>query len=105
MLKNFTRTCTLRTAISLLGLLIMHPAFADGPSTYDDCMLLGLRDARSQVASNYIQRSCYALYRNGEMLLPREKAYYECILDNMPGAWVPSTIMQINAICSRRSQL
>jgi len=105
MLENFTRTCASRTVIGLLGLLIMHPALADGPSTYDDCMLLGLRDARNPIASNYIQRSCYALYRNGEMLLPRDVAYHECVLDNMPGAREPSAIMQINAIRSRRSQL
>ncbi|MEX3901560.1 VF_A0006 family four-cysteine protein [Paraburkholderia sp. BR10954] len=105
MLKSVTRTCTLRTVFGLLGLLIMHPAFADGPSSYDDCMLVGLRDARSQVASNYIQRSCYALYRNSEMLLPREKAYYECILQNMPGAREQFAIMRINAICERRGQL
>jgi hypothetical protein len=105
MLKNVTRICTLRSVLGLLGLLFAHPALADGPSSYDDCMLVGLRDARSQVASNYIQRSCYALYRNGEMLLPREKAYYECILQNMPGAREQFAIIRINAICSRRGQL
>jgi hypothetical protein len=86
MLKYFTPTCTLRTVVCLPGLPIKHPVLADGASTYDDCMVLVLRDARSQVASNYIQHACYALYRNGELVLPRETAYYECILDNMPGA-------------------
>ncbi|WP_434113416.1 VF_A0006 family four-cysteine protein [Paraburkholderia caffeinilytica] len=105
MQKNLTRTCTLRAVIGLLGLLIMHPAFAEGSSNYDDCMLIGLRDARNQIASNYIQRSCYALYRNSEMLLPRERAYYECILQNMPGTREQFAIMRINEICARRGQL
>ncbi|MCO4880257.1 VF_A0006 family four-cysteine protein [Paraburkholderia caribensis] len=83
----------------------MQPALADGGASYDDCMLLGLRDARNAVASDYIQRSCYALYRNSAMLLPRERAYYECILQNMPGAREQFAIMRINQICSRRGQL
>ncbi|MEM5405256.1 MULTISPECIES: VF_A0006 family four-cysteine protein [Paraburkholderia] len=73
--------------------------------SFDDCMLAGLRDARNEVASNYIQRSCYALYRNGEMLLPRERTYHECILQNMPGAREPSAISRIAQICSRRRQM
>ncbi|MCP3724991.1 hypothetical protein M3I53_17985 [Paraburkholderia sp. CNPSo 3272] len=105
MVKNGRWSFTLRTAIGLLGLLSAHAALADGQSSYDDCMLAGLRDARNEVASNYIQRSCYALYRNGEMLLPREKAYHECILQNMPGAREPSAISRIAQICSRRGQM
>ncbi|WP_413657332.1 VF_A0006 family four-cysteine protein [Paraburkholderia phenoliruptrix] len=99
------RAFSLRAAICLSGLLTMHPALADSGASYDECLLVGLRDARSQVASNYIQRSCYALYRNSEMLLPRERAYHECIVQNMPGAREQFAIMQINAICSRRGQL
>jgi len=102
---NLLRTYALRTAICLSGLMMMHPALADSGSSYDECLLVGLRDARSQVASNYIQRSCYALYRNSEMLLPREKAYHECILQNMPGAREQFAIMRINEICTRRGQL
>ncbi|WP_246089182.1 VF_A0006 family four-cysteine protein [Paraburkholderia guartelaensis] len=105
MVKNGSWTFTLRTAIGLLGLLTAHAALADDQSSYDDCMLAGLRDARSEVASNYIQRSCYALYRNGELLLPRERAYHECILQNMPGAREPSAISRIAQICSRRGQM
>ncbi|QGZ58679.1 VF_A0006 family four-cysteine protein [Paraburkholderia acidiphila] len=98
-------SAALRAAMGLVGLLAAHAVLADGQSSYDDCMLAGLRDARSEVASNYIQRSCYALYRNGEMLLPREKAYHECILQNMPGAREPSAISRIAQICSRRGQM
>ncbi|WP_325100487.1 VF_A0006 family four-cysteine protein [Paraburkholderia caribensis] len=94
-----------RAAICLSGLLIMHPALADSGSSYDECLLVGLRDARSQVASNYIQRSCYALYVNNAMLLPRERTYHECILQNMPGAREQFAIMRINAVCTRRGGL
>ncbi|WP_233887788.1 VF_A0006 family four-cysteine protein [Paraburkholderia flagellata] len=105
MTRHLRWSSALRTSISLVGLLCAHAALADGQSSYDDCMLAGLRDARNEAASNYIQRSCYALYRNGEMLLPREKAYHECILQNMPGAREPSAIARIAQICSRRGQL
>lgn len=106
MLKNFTPTiCTLRRAIGLFGLLIMHPASAVGPSSYDDCMLRALRDSRNPAASNYIQRACSALYRNNAMLLPRDAAYHECILDNMPGVRDSSAVTQINSICSRRRRM
>ncbi|WP_144113853.1 VF_A0006 family four-cysteine protein [Paraburkholderia sp. BCC1886] len=94
-----------RAAIFLSGLVTVHPAFADNSSSYDECLLVGLRDARSEVASNYIQRSCYALYRNSEMLLPRERAYHECILQNMPGAREQFAITKINAVCTRRGGL
>ncbi|WP_392396305.1 VF_A0006 family four-cysteine protein [Paraburkholderia caledonica] len=94
-----------RAAICLSALVTMHPALADSGSSYDECLLVGLRDSRSQVASNYIQRSCYALYRNSEMLLPRERAYHECILQNMPGAREQFAIMRINAVCTRRGGL
>jgi len=81
----------------------MHPAFAGGVSSYDDCMLVGLRDARSAVASEYINSACYAPYRNAEMLLPGEKAYHECILQNMQGAGEQFAILRIKSICSRRA--
>ncbi|WP_329958896.1 VF_A0006 family four-cysteine protein [Paraburkholderia sejongensis] len=102
---SIIRTFIFPAAICVSGLITMRPALADSGSSYDDCLLVGLRDARNQVASSYIQRSCYALYRNSEMLLPREKAYHECIIHNMPGAREQFAIMQINAICSRRGQL
>ncbi len=105
MTRNVRWSSALRTTIGAIGLLSAHAALADSQSSYDDCMLAGLRDARSEVASNYVQRSCYALYRNGELLLPREKAYHECILQNMPGAREPSAISRIAQICSRRGQL
>ncbi|MGY6122038.1 VF_A0006 family four-cysteine protein (plasmid) [Paraburkholderia strydomiana] len=101
---SMMRIFAIRAAICLSGVVTTHPVLADGGS-YDDCLLIGLRDARSHVASNYIQRSCYALYRNSEMLLPRERAYHECILQNMPGAREQFAIMRINAICTRRGQL
>jgi hypothetical protein len=103
-IKTMIRTI-IQIVIGLLGLVTMQAALAGGESTYEECVLDSLRGSRNQAASNLMQRSCYALYQNGEMLMPRERAYHYCILQNLPGAKEPSAIAQISVLCSRRRQM
>ncbi|NIE63652.1 VF_A0006 family four-cysteine protein [Burkholderia sp. Ax-1719] len=105
MRKNPIEALALRTLIGLLCLSSAHSALADSQSNYEDCLLSSLRDSRNEATSQLIRRSCYALYQNGEMLLPRERNYHLCILQNLPGAREPSAISQIVSICSRRGQM
>jgi hypothetical protein len=89
--------------VGICAALITSPANA--ASAYDECLLASLRGARNAAASELIQRSCFALYRNGEMLLPREMAYHRCILGTLPGMKELSAIAQVVAICSRQRSM
>jgi hypothetical protein len=92
----------------LAGLLCIsgpHSALADSQSDYEDCLLSSLRDSRNEATTQLIRRACYAIYQNGEMLLPRERNYNLCILQNLPGAREPAAISQIVSVCSRRGQM
>ncbi|POR47463.1 hypothetical protein B0G62_11854 [Paraburkholderia eburnea] len=103
--KNLILTLALQTLIGLLGVPGAHAALSDSQSAYEDCLLSNLRDSRNEATSQLIKRSCYALYQNGEMLLPRERNYNLCILQYLPGAREPSAIAQIVSVCSRRGQM
>lgn len=105
MKKLSTRASVLLTLIGLLGSPCAHSALSDPQSDYDNCLLSSLRDSRNEATSQILRRSCYALYQNGEMLLPRERNYHLCILQNLPGAREPTAISQILSICSRRGQM
>jgi hypothetical protein len=101
----FSRTTTLQILIGLTGVLGAHTVLADSQSSFDDCLLYGLRDSRNGAAAQMIKGACYALYENGEMLLPRERAYNVCLLENLPGARDPFAIAQIKNVCSHRSAM
>ena len=70
----------------LLPLLLLFPlsALADDKD-YDQCILDYQRTAKSGVAVHFITQACDKLYNDGSFLLSREKAYYECLLENLPG--------------------
>ncbi|MFC0690571.1 VF_A0006 family four-cysteine protein [Paraburkholderia humisilvae] len=96
------------THILIFGISIFlatSKAFAIDTSAYDQCMLQVLRTSRSEAATHLMQRSCYALYQNGPLLLPREQAYHSCILQSLPWVKEPSAIVQIVSICSRQRQM
>jgi hypothetical protein len=103
MRRNATQS--VKGLLGLLGLLTMQGALAGGASAYDECLLASLRGSRNTATSDLMRRSCYALYQNGELLLPREKAYHYCILQNLPGVKEPLAISQIVAVCTRRGQM
>jgi hypothetical protein len=102
---NAIRVVALQTLISLLCVPAAHAQLSDSQAAYEDCLLSSLRDSRNEATTQLIRRSCYALYQNGEMLLPRERNYHLCILQNLPGAREPSAISQIVSVCSRRLQM
>lgn len=70
----------------LLPLLLLFPlsTLADDKD-YDQCILDYQRTAKSGVAVHFITQACDKLYNDGSFLLSREKAYYECLLENLPG--------------------
>lgn len=95
-------------AFSLVTMLLMPVAAAASlrdNAAYDDCMLQSLRESRSGDVTNLIRQSCDALYRNGALLLPRDRRYHECILQSLPGVRDEGAAQQIVSICRRRGGL
>ncbi|WP_408290482.1 VF_A0006 family four-cysteine protein [Paraburkholderia sediminicola] len=80
-------------------------AFGTDNPDYDQCILLSLRNSQSSMAANAIRRSCEALYRNGELLLPREKSYHVCVLQNVQSVRDEFAVQQILRACQRQNQM
>ncbi|MGU7781395.1 VF_A0006 family four-cysteine protein [Burkholderia sp. PU8-34] len=97
--------CARSIAIALLAMPAAAYALTDSNAAYDQCVLQSLRDSWSSVAARIIQQSCDALYRNGALLLPRERAYHECVVQSLPGVRDNFAIQQIMSICSRRREM
>lgn len=91
--------------LAVLAIPTTASAALGSNSAYDDCMLLSLRESRNGEVTRYIQQSCDALYRNGAMLLPRDRRYHECILQSLPGVRDVAAVRQIVSICQRRGGL
>ncbi|MDF5938758.1 hypothetical protein P4234_13810 [Pseudomonas aeruginosa] len=70
----------------LLPLLLLFPlsTLADDKD-YDQCILDYQRTAKSGVAVHFITQACDKLYNDGSLPAVAEKAYYECLLENLPG--------------------
>ncbi|MGF6573603.1 hypothetical protein ABH945_005724 [Paraburkholderia sp. GAS333] len=83
------------------------PAVAFGPnnSDYDQCILLSLTNSESRQAATSIRDACYALYRNGELLLPREKSYHVCVLQNVQGVRDVFAVNEILHACRRQNRM
>src|ERR1700742_3456885 len=83
---------TLASPLSALALGTENP-------DYDQCILQSLANSQSNIAANVIRRSCEALYRNGALLLPREKSYHVCVLQNMQNVRAAYAVNQILRAC------
>lgn len=80
-------------------------AFGNDNPDYDQCILQSLRNSESNVAADVMRHSCNALYRNNALLLPREKSYHVCVLQNMQNVRAIYAIRQIQAACQRQNGL
>lgn len=93
----------------LLSIALVSPLSAralgnDNPE-YDQCILLSLRNSQSRMAAGVIRNSCDTLYRNGALLLPREKSYHICVLQNVPGVRDAFAVNEILHACRRQNQM
>ncbi|PMS14385.1 hypothetical protein C0Z18_31765 [Trinickia dabaoshanensis] len=91
--------------VALLAMPVAAQASLRDNAAYDDCMLQTLRESRNGDVTNLIRQSCDAIYRNGAMLLPRDRRYHECILQSLPGVRDEAAVEQIVSICRRRGGL
>jgi hypothetical protein len=92
-----------------LSIMLASPlsavAFGPNNSDYDQCILISLRNSESRQAATSIRDACDALYRNGELLLPREKSYHVCVLQNVQGVRDAFAVNEILHACRRQNQM
>ena len=91
----------------LLTLAAPLPAFAFGygNSDYDQCIMRSLANSQSSFAARAITDSCDALYRNGALLLPRERAYHVCVLQNVQTVRGAFAVNEILHACRRQNPM
>jgi hypothetical protein len=80
-------------------------AYGGHNPSYDQCILQSLQNSQSSFAARAISGSCDALYRNGEMLLPRERAYHLCVLQNVQNVRGAFAVQQILRACQRQNSM
>lgn len=93
----------------ILSILLAAPlsaaAFGPNDSDYDQCILISLRNSESRQAATSIRDACDALYRNGELLLPRERSYQICVLQNVQGVKDAFAVNEILHACRRQNRM
>jgi hypothetical protein len=98
-----------KLACLLFSIMIATPlpalAFGRDNPDYDQCILHSLADSQSTFAARAISNSCDALYKNSELLLPREKAYHVCVLQNVQTVRGAFAVQQILQACRRQNQM
>lgn len=96
-------------AYLLLSITLASPlsalAFGNDNPDYDQCILLSLRNSQSRMAAGAIRDSCDALYRNGALLLPRERSYHVCVLQNVQSVRDAFAVNEILHACRRQNQM
>lgn len=97
-LADLFLSITLATPLSAL-------AYGNDNSEYDQCILHSLGNSQSSFAAREISNSCDALYRNGAMLLPRERAYHLCVLQNVQTVRGAFAVNEILHACRRQNQM
>jgi hypothetical protein len=98
-----------KLAYSVLWITLAAPLSAlaigsDNPD-YDQCILHSLGNSQSSFAARAISNSCDALYRNGALLLPREKSYHVCVLQNVQSVRDAFAVNEILRACQRQNQM
>ncbi|NIF55090.1 VF_A0006 family four-cysteine protein [Burkholderia sp. Ax-1724] len=96
--------CCLFLSITLAAPLSALAYGSDNPD-YDQCILHALGNSQSSFAAREISNSCSALYKNGAMLLPREKAYHLCVLQNLQTVRGAFAVNEILHACRRQNQM
>ncbi|NVH76946.1 hypothetical protein FSB08_31645 [Paraburkholderia sp. JPY432] len=99
----------LKLAYLVLSITLATPlsalAYGGDNSDYDQCILHSLANSQSSFAAREISNSCDALYRNGAMLLPRERAYHLCVLQNVQTVRGAFAVNEILHACRRQNQM
>ncbi|MGH8433513.1 MAG: VF_A0006 family four-cysteine protein [Pseudomonas sp.] len=88
-------------AIFFLVMLFSFGAFADDDE-YNACLLQYQKGAKTNLSAYFIEYACRKLYQEGAFLLGKEKAYYECLLKNIPDVENSMAVNQIQNACRRQ---
>jgi hypothetical protein len=107
--SGFSREIMLKLAYLLLSLTLATPvtalALGTDNSDYDQYILHYLGNSQSGFAARTVSNSCDALYRNSAMLLPRERAYHVCVLQNVQTVRGAFAVNEILHACRRQNQM
>jgi len=87
------------------ALLVPGLAMADNNGSYDQCLMQSLKGNRNSMSSSVIADACGKVYKNGAMLLPRERNYYICLIQNLPGVENDYAVQQISTACRRQNPM
>ncbi|CAG9234594.1 VF_A0006 family four-cysteine protein [Burkholderia gladioli] len=80
------------------------PAFAfNEEANYNACILRSLSNTWNRNVVEILRGSCDRLYRQWSMLSPSDKAFNECLLQNLPGVQSSAAIGPVMSACRRQS--
>ncbi|CAD6545758.1 hypothetical protein LMG28727_04459 [Paraburkholderia kirstenboschensis] len=99
----------LKLAYMVVSLTLAAPlsalAFGGENGEYDQCILNSLANSQSSYAARVIRNSCVALYKNSGLLLPREKSYHICVLQNVQTVRGAFAVNEILHACRRQNRM
>lgn len=91
----------------LAGLSIIGPAEAqtDQMQQTAQCVLTYVRDTRSAVAVSMIRTACNDMVVNTGDMFAKQRAYDQCLVQNLSGAQSDAAALQIQSACRTANPL
>ena len=91
----------MRTLLALLFATVALPAQADDEA-YQQCLLQYQSKVEVAQAAHLVRNACDQIHRQ-LALLPRKKAYWQCVLDYIPPVKTAEVITDLLDVCRERS--
>jgi hypothetical protein len=82
--------------------LIFPSAIYADDEAYDDCLLVHLKGAKLDPASNMIKQACNGLYKQPGILLEERRLFLNCLLEHLVGVESVQAVDEIHAACGRK---
>jgi hypothetical protein len=70
-----------------------------GQLEYDECLLIHLKNAKTDVAAQLIKQACKENYKGGVFVRQKRQVYNECLLENLYGIESEEAIIEIKDVC------
>jgi hypothetical protein len=84
-----------------LGVCAGVSAARDNPE-YDQCLLMHLKNAKLDIASQLITRACYENYVEANFQRKSELRRNACLLEHLPGIESADAVARVDEACKRR---
>ncbi len=86
------------------ALMISTSTYGNSPE-YDQCLMRALKGDHSSQVSMVITDACKKIHVDGALLLPRERNYYACLVQNLVDVRHDLAAQQIDQVCLRQNSL